>query len=300
MSMNVEYDRETFFPFSILEEVVSILKEKNCAFVTYADFNLNLIHPKFDDFSYLFEFINFQLGYPNTFNATAIWTKFLLKKIFTGQRLGAFLSKENNHEGPTVILQHDADQQPYKTIDMMNLEKSLNVVSSAYFFKNQNFDPEKSYSFDIEKLQDLENIGFEIGYHLNAYELADYDLKKAMDIVKSDLAYFKNIFNLRTFVPHGGHPSSSGLNNEKIPYKGILRKYSWCYNGRGFSHDEMWSDGNIYVDEIEDPRVVAARLTKGQRGAFLMHPQYYGNQLSPEYNKLPVSKEKWFKQLWHL
>ena len=300
MSKDAEYNRETFFPFSILEEVIDILKEKQCSFVTYADFNLNLIHPRLDRLSYLFEFVNFNLSDSNKVAKTAILTKFLLEKLLIRKKLFQFLTQANNKVGPVVVLQHDADQQPYKTVDMMNYEKSLGVISSSYFFKKQNFDPEETYKLDVEELKALEDQGFEIGYHLNAYELAEYDLKKAKEIIKDDLAYFEQNFNLRTFVPHGGHPSKDGLNNDNIAYEGLLRKYSWCYNGLGFCQNESWSDGNIYFEDIEDPRRVAARLTKGQRGMFLMHPQYYGSQLSPEYHRLPVSKEKWWKELWSL
>lgn len=300
MSKDTEYNRETFFPFSILEEVIFILKEKECSFVTYSDFNLNLIHPRLDRLSYLMEFVNFNLNDYNKFDKAAELTKILLEKLFFKKKLFNFLSQANKRLGPVVVLQHDADQQPYKTVDMMNYEKSLGVISSSYFFKKQNFDPEETYKLDIEELKALENQGFEIGYHLNAYELAEYDLIRTKEIINEDIAYFEKNFNLRTFVPHGGHPSKNGQNNDNIAYEGLLRKYSWCYNGLGFCQNESWSDGNIYFEDIEDPRKVAARLTKGQRGMFLMHPQYYGDRLSPEYHRLPVSKEIWWKNLWSL
>lgn len=300
MNKSKDYDRESFFPFSLVEEVIFILKEKNCSFVTYADYNLDLIHPKLDNLSYFLEFLNFNIGHYSKLKQINILTKFLFYRVLYGQRLSVFLSKKNNRVGPTVVLQHDADQQPYKTVDMMKLEKKLNVCSSSYFFRNQNFDIQHTYTLDIEELQNLENIGFEIGYHLNAYELAEYDDEKVTEIINNDLEYFRSKFHLRTFVPHGGYPSLSGKNNDNIPYRGKLRNYSWCYNGRGFFQNEMWSDGNIYFENIEDPRVVASRLKKGQRGMFLMHPQYYGNELSRRYHELPVSKERWWRKLWNL
>lgn len=288
-----DYDIETFFPFSLAEEVIAILKEKDCAFVNYADFNLSLIHPKLDRLAYFIEFIEFNVADQNILRKLTLPARFLIRKIIHKEKLFDFLTQENTRKGPVVILQHDADQQPYKTIDLMKIEESLNVVSSSYFFRKQNLDYEKTYNFDIQELQRLEKKGFEIGYHLNAHELGEFDLKKSMEIVEEDIAFFQNHFNLRTFVPHG--------DNHNIPYSGVLRKYAWCYNGNGFSQNEMWSDGNMYSENLEDPRVVASRLKKGQRGMFLMHPQYYGHQLiSARYPKLPVAKEEWWRKLWNL
>ena len=51
MSQINEYNVETFFPFKLVEEVIDILKEKNCTFIRYADLRLNLVHPKLDRFS---------------------------------------------------------------------------------------------------------------------------------------------------------------------------------------------------------------------------------------------------------
>ena len=56
----------------------------------------------------------------------------------------------------------------------------------------------------MAELQRLERRGFEVGYHLNAYELAGYDLDRTWEILDRDLAWFRGRFDLRTFVPHGG------------------------------------------------------------------------------------------------
>ena len=300
MSQSNEYNVETFFPFKLVEEVIDILKEKNCTFLTYSELDLSLFHQRLDELSYALEFVHYQMGNPHGIAKLSLWTEFLLYKLFKKERLASFLKRKDMRKTPAVILQHDADQQPFKTIDLMKLEERCGVVSSSYFFKTQNFDTNGNYTLDINELQRLEQKGFEIGYHLNAYELADYDLEKAFKIVNSDLDFFNRHFNLRTFVPHGGHPSKNGLNNHLLPYKGRLRKYPWCYNGFGFSHHAMWSDGNIYFEDLEDPRIVASNLKNGQRAMFLMHPQYYGNELSSRYSELPVSRESWWKNLWNL
>lgn len=293
-----DYDKETFFPFRLVEEVIDILKAKNCEFVTYSDYNLKLIHPKLDGFSYFREFIDYSLNGKSRIGKLSVLTRWTLMKLIKNKGIFDFLQHESIRKGPVVVLQHDADQQPFKTIDMMKLEEELGVVSSSYFFRKQNLDFDNTYEVNIQTLSELEGKGFEIGYHLNAYERAEYNEDLYQIYLNEDLSFFNENFDLRTFVPHGGNPSKEGKNNDHIAYVKPLRQFSWCYNGKGFWQNESWSDGNIYFENIEDPRIVASRLRKGQRGMFLMHPQYYGNELSPLHDKLPVSKETWWCDLW--
>lgn len=292
MSQSNEYNVETFFPFKLVEEVIDILKEKNCTFIRYADLRLNLVHPRLDRFSYLFEYISFSTQNMSFLKKAYLPILYITYKFRLKLGLLDFLSQLNLNENPVVILQHDADAQPYKTIDMMKLEEKKGVVSSNYFFKNQYQDYGNYYNLDIPEMQAMESKGFEIGYHLNAHEHGDFNLEKSLSIAEDDIAFFKRYFDLRTFVPHG--------NNHEIPYTGILRDLPWCYNGKGFSHNHMWSDGNVYSDRLEDPREVALRFKKGERGLFLMHPQYYGDELSARWKQLPFCNDDWWMKLWKL
>ncbi len=88
-------------------------------------------------------------------------------------------------------------------------------------------DNAESYDPDVEALQGLEAKGFEIGYHLGGSELAGYDLAKAPVIVARDVAWFRERFNLRTFVPHGGGPGRGRLNNVHFPHEGPLADLVW-------------------------------------------------------------------------
>lgn len=306
------YNRETYFPLSLVGEVTDILRRRGCEFRRYRDFHVPLFTPRLDRLSYQIEYLQFSGHGAETRSVCVAASKLLLRKLRSLIRLlakgrtsggaGAQSTLRLTHRAPrnpVAIFQHDADQQPYKTVDMMLYEAELGVVSSSYFFVKQNGDPgTEPYVVDVERLRDLEVQGFEIGYHLNALELAAYDVDRAFQIIEHDVAWFRERFDLRTFVPHGGRPGPRGENNEMIPYRGILRSYGWAYNGRGVASHHIWSDGHIGFEPLEDPRALAERVQPGERAIFLMHPQYYGDRLSPAFESLPLARCTWWRELW--
>ncbi len=304
--MTNDYNKETIFPWQMVEDLIRILKSKHVNFATYADFNVKRVHPKLDIPAYVLEYCTFKsqnglsLGLP--FHLAEIVIKQGLRKM--GLLVYDYKSKSivPSKTQSTVVFQHDADRQPYKTIDMMELEHKNGVCSSSYFFKDRNMwdDDIEAYDLDVLRLQELERDGFEIGYHLNAYERADYDLGKTFKIIGDDIEWFKERFDLRTFVPHGGVAGPNGINNEYIPYTGVLRDYTWSYNGLGLLADYKWSDGLVFLESLVDPREAAHHIKAGQRFIYLMHPQYYGDQLMENWESLPVSGESWWRKMWQL
>jgi hypothetical protein len=299
------YNSETIFPRKMIGEIVSILKKKNAEILIYKD--LNIKHsPIPDPFKYLREYTEFKVGSSNLVDIGIVFCKLIYNKIrykFDSNHINSNIS--NRSSCPQVIFQHDADRQPYKTIDLMEYERTLGITSSNFFFYQRNIwdSDNEPYELNIEKLKELEFSGFEIGYHLNAYELADYDLDKALSILQRDISFFEHNFNLRSFVPHGGVSGPGGLNNDFIPNFPILKKLNWCYNGRGIHgviKDITWSDGGIYNDIVMNPIDLARNLTGNQRILFLMHPQYYGDKLLSDWQSLPISREKWWRELWNL
>lgn len=301
-----DYNAETIFPWEMVDNIVAILKEKNADITTYADCKLeeNILP---DPYKYLSEYAGYKLNSSNLISTALVTCAFVLRDRNFGivsKSAKRFLTKELTGV-PQVFFQHDADRQPYKTVEMMRREYDLGIVSSNFFFYERNIwdDDKEEYTLDINQLKALESHGFEIGYHLNAYELAQYDLIKAWEIINRDIAFFQKHFNLKGFVPHGGVAGLNGINNDYIPNAGVLKSLKWYYNGRsirGFVKDKTWSDGNIFNDTVANPMQVAAQLKGGERMLFLMHPQYYGDKLMKNWEQLPVAKEKWWRALWAL
>lgn len=301
-----DYNAETIFPWEILEKLVSVLKEKNSEIITYSDCKLEKsILP--DPYKYLSEYASYKINSYDPLNTTLVTCALLLRKRNLGivSKIAKRFLDSGLTKNPQVFFHHDADRQPYKTVEMMLREKELGIVSSNFFFYERNIwdDDKEDYILEIDKLKYLESIGFEIGYHLNAYELAQYNVKEAFEIINRDINYFKKHFNLKGFVPHGGVPGSNGINNDYIPNVSILKSLNWYYNGRnlrGFIKDVTWSDGNIYNETVENPIEIASQLKSGERVLFLMHPQYYGDKLMKNWEQLPIAKEKWWRSLWSL
>ena len=249
--------------------MAEILWAKNGDFAVYRDFPVALDSPSQDEVRYEEEWVRF--------NALA------------------------KGQPPVVFLQHDADHTPYKTVDLMEYEHSLGIRSSSYFFYEQNLSNRyEPYTLDIDRLKSLENSGFEIGYHLNAYELAGYDIDEAFELIERDLDFLQQHFRITSFVPHGGVPGPFGINNQMIPHARRLRHYQLPYHHRGLKCNYYWSDGSIASEVVHDPRDMMRKLDRGERMMFLMHPQYYGDELSPHYEKLPLAKERWWRKLWDL
>lgn len=230
-----DYNSETIFPWKMVEDIVNVVKEKNAEIKTYADCKIEpSIIP--DPYKYLREYSFYKIGTGNFFGVVATVAAVALKNKnikFVSNLAKSFLS-QNTKKLPQVFFHHDADRQPYKTLEMMRRQKELGIVSSSFFFYERNVwdDDKEIYDLDIEQLKEFESGGFEIGYHLNAYELAKYELKQAFEIVERDLTFFETHFKVRGFVPHGGVPGLNGINNDFIPNKGRLKGFNWYYNGR--------------------------------------------------------------------
>ncbi|MDC3016023.1 hypothetical protein OA010_04335 [Luminiphilus sp.] len=195
-------------------------------------------------------------------------------------------------------MQHDADLLPEKTCEMLDLEYRRGIVSSAYVFVEHADD--SGYVLNTDKLKSLEEKGFEIGYHQNALERAGYEHEVALELVEQDLSWLRKHFTIRSFVPHGGEPSSDGRNNEHLGHKGALKSLLWAYNGNCILKDYTWSDGGIRKRTPSDPRIFARSLVPGSRAMMLMHPQYYGDVLRDDWRSLPISNERWWRDLWGL
>jgi hypothetical protein len=292
-----DYDAETLFPWWLHEEVISILKKRGCRFSTYSR---TRTIPISTSYGFLMEFARYKLG--DDAGAFRVHLFSLGEAVRrASKKVWRQAPQRRSISEAIVFLQHDADRQPYKTVEMMDREAKAGVVSSNYFFFERHIwdDDREPYLLDLPALQRLEEAGFEIGYHLNGFELAGYDLRKAQDIVSRDIRFFASRFNLRTVVPHGGVRGPGGLNNNRFPTGGVLKPYTIAYNGikRGYLTDVTWSDG-VLSASLPDPRVVASNVERGQRVRFLMHPQYYGHSQMRDCSGYPVTQQAWWKSLW--
>ena len=297
--MEDKSDKYTIFPISLLEETISILKDRGAAFTTYKALTFGGL---LDTAAahYLSEYAYFKRGRRDLFSvALAV----LERQIMRGRPpfLASLKPLTRTRHPLTVILQHDADRLPDKTQAVMEMERELGVISANFFFRRDAYGEGDSYDLDVPRLQALETEGFEVGYHLNAYELARYDPIKAQAIAEQDVAWFRERFDLKTYVPHSGIKNSEGLNNEHFPQSGALRELIWAYNRRGVLSDFGWSDGAAGIWATPgDPREFAKKAPEGTRIFMLLHPQYYGENLCLGWENLPLAQCDWWRKVWQL
>ena len=296
-----ESQKYTLFPISLILETVEILKEKKSVFRTYSE--LDLTAPLSSSrFRYLGEYTKSKAGNAGPFNMAAAILYMIAKR--KGWKNVAALSQGilKSDKRPEIIIQHDADRYPIRTLEVMKTELKFGIKSSNFFFneKSPNWDGDNEpYDIPINELKELEKCGFEIGYHQNAMELSGYDVSKAHEIIERDVKFFQKNFNLHSFVPHGGVLGPNGEENSHIPHEGFLSNLLWAYNGKCLLKDLMWSDGICEgVEGATDPREAAKNVENGMRAVFLFHPQYYGDKLRPDWFELPISNQVWWRNLW--
>lgn len=288
---------ETTFPWTLAEEVFEIILKRGISVARYCDIKTDGYLAR-SAVRYIGEYVNYAYGRVNTVNLLRGTLRLIIYR-YGLHRHSAFAALVRQGRPPTLILQHDADRWPELTIRMMELEMQFGLRSSNFFFVHHANEGE-IYELHLDRLRELEAMGFEIGYHQNAYERAGYNYKKALELVEKDVEWLGRHFKLRSFVPHGGRPGISGRNNLDLGHAGALKSLFWAYNGRCMLKDFTWSDGGISFRNPGDPRAFVRSLPNGARAMMLMHPQYYGTELRPDWKNLPLAKAQWWRQLWQV
>jgi len=292
MLNNPSWDNKyCLFPVSYYIQIIEYLREQQFNIITYSDLKPGFFDSPYN--RYFFEYANFIYGSTSPFSLLkAILRQYYFRKLnrYDAQHVNTDVNRKS------VIIQHDADNALMNTMNMMLLEKEYGVRSSNYFFLDH---PNEEYKLDIDQLQNFEKIGFEIGYHFNAYELSDYDNKSTRIKLDSDLSFFKSNFNLRSFVPHGGLPGPNGEENDK--YSGLNKiNLLWAYNGKCILKDYLYSDGGLMFNKIIPPNFFDEihKIQNSNRTVLLFHPQYFGTEPRSDYKSFSVSKKKWWNKLW--
>jgi hypothetical protein len=298
----MDQPNHTIFPVRLIEETIAILKEKQAHFALPRDLPASLRGAQ-TRLEYLREYATWRDGVKGAL-PFGLWLVRRLISRRLPRTLGRYVKHGYPAGTPHVFLQHDADRNPSQTIRVLESENLLGVRSAAYFFRERAprwIGDHESYVLPIEQMQEFERLGFEIGYHLNAPELVNYEPIAARRRLSEDVEFFKSNFRLTSFVPHGGRYGANGENNHLINHDGPIADLLWFYNGRGPITDITWSDGVVEAPEsrtLEDPRAVAKRVDGRMRVRFLFHPQYYGHTLRSNLEGVGVTHTAWWRSLW--
>lgn len=118
-----------------------------------------------------------------------------LSRGYSIQTFENYLRNDSN-ERKTVILRHDVDKKAHNSYKTALVEKELGVKSSYYFriVKESN---------DREVINEIVQLGHEIGYHYEDFATARGNLPAAIDSFRKNLAYFRKFYAVKTICMHG-------------------------------------------------------------------------------------------------
>lgn len=207
-----------------------------------------------------------------------------------------------------VLIQHDVDSQPMRTINLLKYESKRSIPTNVMIFNRRvnrrhyisSGEVEfTDYPLDFDFLKKLQCQGFLIGYHMNAYEQAGYDKILAKDFFLSDInALNDNNFGIKFFSAHGGAPGPNNINNRDIDLEGLDGELIWVHNGKTPIFDDNYSDGglnSLLRDPVKrDLRDFVKKWKPGNRYRVLTHPQYYHHNVKCSQR---MSEASWYRDI---
>jgi hypothetical protein len=100
------------------------------------------------------------------------------------------------HIGKHVLLRHDIDAAPRKSLDFARIESQLGVCST-YYFKT------KGTLFDNHVIMEIAALGHEIGYHYEDFAMANGDPHKAIKLFEKNLSLMRECVPVKTICMDG-------------------------------------------------------------------------------------------------
>ncbi|MDY0279192.1 MAG: hypothetical protein RBR35_01365 [Salinivirgaceae bacterium] len=96
-----------------------------------------------------------------------------------------------------IIIRHDVDLDAYYQLKFAQLEHQHNIHTSYYFRKT-----DKTFKEDV--INEVAELGHEVGYHYEVFTKALGDPIEAMRIFRNEQAVFSEKWKSLTVCPHGG------------------------------------------------------------------------------------------------
>ena len=102
--------------------------------------------------------------------------------------------------GNAVILRHDVDKLPAKSLEFARIQAELGIRASYYF----RILP---CSFDRDIIGKIASLGHEIGYHYEDLALAHGDVNTAIELFSKHLGMLREFYPVKTICMHGSPTS---------------------------------------------------------------------------------------------
>ena len=116
----------------------------------------------------------------------------------------------------TVVMRHDVDELARNALKMAKLENKLGI-RATYFFRivKQSNSP--------EVIEQIVQLGHEIGYHYEDLALCEGDERRAIASFKENLDYFRKYYPVKSVCMHGS--STSKYDNRLLWKNHILSEF---------------------------------------------------------------------------
>ncbi len=115
----------------------------------------------------------------------------------TGRRFVRFRDLDRvGPEDSVVLLRHDVDRLPGRSLQMARIEWELGICST-YFFRT------KPWSFSEKIIERILVMGHEVGYHYESLSDARGDYARAWELFIDGIETFRPLTDIKTIAMHG-------------------------------------------------------------------------------------------------
>lgn len=142
------------------------------------------------------------------------YEQFLRSAIDAGYVLTSYQDYINQHFNKVLILRHDVDKKPQNSLRTAQLQHQLGVKGTYYFRAVRE-------SFDVAIIQQIVDLGHEIGYHYEDLTICKGDHLKAIQHFELWLEKLRKYYPVKTVCMHGSPMSKWDNRNlwDKYDYK---------------------------------------------------------------------------------
>ncbi len=114
---------------------------------------------------------------------------------------------------PLIMMRHDVDRYPLRSLAMAKLESSMNIKATYYFRTIPS-------TFKPEIIKEIASLGHEIGYHYESLAECNGDYEKAISDFQKNLENLRKIYPIKNIAMHG-RPTS------KWDSRDLWKKYDY-------------------------------------------------------------------------
>jgi len=123
----------------------------------------------------------------------------LLCMTFLGQdysfeTFSSYLQDGNSQK--VILLRHDVDRMPESALNLAAIENRLGITASYYFRAIDKY-------FDERVVEEIVNLGHEIGYHYEDLSLAKGNFERAIQRFQDNLENMRKYYPVKTICMHG-------------------------------------------------------------------------------------------------